>query len=132
VLIEYRPQPQSLTGLRPGARFFICSLLRRNTAEHFGQRMGSFLSNSAFTTKKAWWQRRQVNGSSRMLRIGRPPAAFVQPPARSVNVTSRPRARGFGASSWRAAPITQFDPLSRVLPDRPMDGALQMVFRRKA
>ena len=32
--------------------------------------MGSFLSNSVFSMKKAWWQWRQVNGSSRTLRIG--------------------------------------------------------------
>ena len=82
-----QPQCQSLTGLRPGARFFICSLLRRNTAEHFGQWMGSFLSSSAFTTKKAWWQRRQVNGRSRTLRIGRPPQHSSDHPVRFVNVT---------------------------------------------
>jgi hypothetical protein len=28
---------QSRTGFRPGARPFICSLLSRNIAEHFGQ-----------------------------------------------------------------------------------------------
>ena len=44
---------QSLMGSRPGARCFICSLLSRNTAEHFGQWMGLFLSSSAVGTAKA-------------------------------------------------------------------------------
>ena len=48
------PRRQSLTGFRPGARCFICSFLRRNTAEHFGQWMGSFLSNSAFAIRRCW------------------------------------------------------------------------------